>query len=142
MNGNLVIEYHAIITWLIVACLIFILTAAVGTYISERIKKKMNPVKVPLHGTKEVCGNCPALESFKNDIPRILKKQENRDKVLTNFETCFTKIDVSITSLDDRVKKLFGMIEKTWQDEIQQLRQALRDKNFEIEKLKNKNEPD
>ena len=133
MNGNLVIEYHAIITWIIIACLVFILTAASGTYISERIKKRMNPVKEALPGSVAFCANCKLVVS---DIPAIIKKQEDRDITMNELGTTIIIIKAGITSLDERVKKIFNMIEKGYKDEIEQLRQVVRDKNVEIERLK------
>ena len=123
MNGNLVIEYHAIITWLIVACLGFIFSTAIGTYISQRIKNKMNPPKEALPGSVEFCANCKAV----SDIPAIKKKQEDRDVTMNELGTTIAIIQAGITSLDERVKKIFNMIEKGYKDEIAELRQALRE---------------
>lgn len=135
MPNNFVLQYYQIITIIFIAFVLFIGAKIIGAILENKIKQKMIPDK-PL-GTRETCGNCYAMQVAFGKIPEMDQLQQDlRKKDLPEIKKDIGEIKIIYTSLDERVKKLFSLIEENWKEEIAQLRQALRDKNIEIEKLK------
>ena len=119
VTGNL-----GILVYMIVGCLLFIISIAVGTFLTVLIKNKMN--EKPL-GTRQTCGDCYAMQVIVEKIPKMEDKQEVlRRTDLPQMTTTLAKIETTTKSLDERVKKLFTLIETDWKQEREELRKALK----------------
>ncbi|MEW6485801.1 MAG: hypothetical protein AB1423_14510 [Pseudomonadota bacterium] len=140
MNYDITLQYYQLILIMVIGFLLFIGGTIAKAWIDEHVRKKMGQKPV-VHGSPEVCGNCFAMQTACKVIPEIESKQEKlRSGDLPGIQRELQQIKTTTESLDKRVEKLFSLIEKDWMREISELRQALRDKNKEIEHLKHEGE--
>jgi peptidoglycan hydrolase CwlO-like protein len=130
------IQFPQVILVLFVAMLLFVAGKAAGAFLETSVKERMTKKR---HGTQEGCIDCIAMQFVTGKAPEMEKKQDTlRNNDLPAIQKDLGQISASVMSLDERVKKLFSMIEEDWKEEREQLRQALRDKNTEIERMKSK----
>lgn len=116
----MLLSYHEIIS-----VILFLAVAAVIIKICSKLIDRIFEKKKT--GTKEGCETCIAMRVVIEDVPIIKAKQENlRTKDLPSFSAALAAIQENTKSLDSRVAKLFTLIEGSWQEEIKQLREALK----------------
>ena len=137
MDHSINLQYYQLILMSVVGFLLFVAARVVSTYLDTVIRKKM--VEKPLiHGTQEVCGNCLAMQSTLCKVPEIEANQKDlRKNDLPVMRDELKAIKLLTDSLDKRVEKLFRLIEGDWMREISELREALKEKNKEIQRLLN-----
>lgn len=83
-----------------------------GDYLSGLIFKGE-----PSKGTKKSCEDCPAMQAATQRIPAIEEKQRvMREDKLPALSNQLTAINTILNSMDERVKKLFTMIEEIWKE--------------------------
>ena len=128
-------QYYQFILVLFVCAVLAIVSKIAWSVIDNVVRKKINE-KPLINGTHEACGNCLAMQAAVVAIPEIKKNQaELRKTDLPQMNRELAAITILTKSLDERVDKLFKLIEQDWMREIAELRQALRDKNVEIDRL-------
>jgi hypothetical protein len=128
---QLAIQFHELIISLFVAFILFV----GAVYITEKIKQRINE-KPKQHGTTEVCGTCDALIQAKK-VPVMEQKQDTiRSIDIPGITKAIGNLESTTKSLDERVKKLFTMIEEDWKGKIFHLEEKLREKDRIIEGLK------
>lgn len=137
MDHSINLQYYQLILMAFVGFLLFVGARVVSTYLDTVIRKRM--VEKPLvHGSQEACGNCLAMQVTLRKIPEIESNQKDlRKNDLPVMRDELKAIKVLTDSLDRRVEKLFRLIEGDWMREIAELREALKEKNKEIQRLLN-----
>lgn len=70
---------------------------------------------------EKTCDNCLAMQNMKR-IPTIEEKQrELREEKLPLLGNQLSKIDTTLLSLNEKVNKLFDMIEEVWRGKLGKL---------------------
>ncbi len=136
VESNMVMSNSKVFLYLIVASITFIASSAAGAFIFFSIKRKMEPLKKSPLGSEERCGDCPAWTFHLTEGKQIVERLILGDKCFTELELKIETLTTSVTTLTEQVTGLSSELKKRTEEEIKELRQALRDKNKEIENLK------
>lgn len=147
MTTSTNIEYYQFILMIFIGGLVAIIAKIAFAYIDTVIKKKVLE-KPAIHGSVEICGDCPAMKATNERIPVI---ETNQDKLrkgtllemkeeLKEIKTTQDYLVKTTDELKRKVEALHQLLQQDWMREIQELRQVIRDKSLEIKKLKHPDE--